>query len=59
MRIAGSAVIGWNMGAALQIATTLGVPSMAAAELLPVIEAAMVRQLGAKAADDDEARFSQ
>jgi len=59
MRIAGSTVIGWDMGAALQIATALGVPSMAAAELLPAVEAVMVRQLGAKTKDDTEARFNR
>ena len=39
------AVIGWDMGAALALAAALGVPALAAAELLPEIEAAMVRRL--------------
>ena len=39
------AVLGWDMGAALALAAALGVVPMAAAELLPEIEAAMVRRL--------------
>ncbi len=39
------AVIGWDMGAALAMAAALGVPAVAAAELLPEIEAVMVRRL--------------
>jgi len=38
-------VIGWDMGAALQLGAALGVPSRAMAELLPPIEAAMVRKI--------------
>jgi hypothetical protein len=38
-------VLGWDMSAALAIATALGVDVRAAAELLPVIEAVMVRRL--------------
>jgi len=40
-----SAVIGWDMSAALAIGDALGVPPLAMAELLPVIEAVMVRKL--------------
>jgi len=39
------AVIGWDMTAALALAGALGVPPVAAAELLPVVEAAMVVKL--------------
>ena len=39
------AVIGWDMSAALALGDALGVPPAAAAELLPVIEAVMVRKL--------------
>jgi hypothetical protein len=39
------AVIGWDMGAALALGQALGVPPLAVAELLPAIEAAMVRRL--------------
>jgi hypothetical protein len=39
------AVIGWDLTAALALAGALGVPPVAAAELLPVVEAAMVLKL--------------
>lgn len=39
------AVIGWDLNAALGLATALGIPAPAAAELLPVIEAVMVRKM--------------
>tara|TARA_B100001971_G_scaffold36156_1_gene31185 strand:+ start:2093 stop:2251 length:159 start_codon:yes stop_codon:yes gene_type:complete len=39
------AVIGWDLGAALALGEALGVPPLAMAELLPVIEAAMVAKL--------------
>ena len=38
-------VLGWDMSAALAMADALGVDRRAAAELLPVFEAAMVRKL--------------
>jgi hypothetical protein len=38
-------VLGWDMTAALAMAAALGVDLRAAAELLPVIEAVMVRRL--------------
>ncbi len=38
------AVIGWDLTAALALGDALGVPSAAAAELLPEIEAVMVRR---------------
>lgn len=45
MRVLPGAVIGWDMSAALALGDALGVPPAAAAELLPVIEAVMVRKL--------------
>jgi hypothetical protein len=38
-------VIGWDIGAALQLGQALGVPPRVVAELLPSIEAVMVRKL--------------
>jgi len=38
-------VIGWDMSAALALGDALGVPPLAMGELLPVIEAVMVRKL--------------
>jgi hypothetical protein len=38
-------VIGWDMSAALALGDALGVPPLAMAELLPVIEAVMVAKL--------------
>ena len=45
LRVIPGAVIGWDMGAALVLATALGIDPMAAAELLPEAEAVMVRRL--------------
>jgi hypothetical protein len=45
MRVIPGAVLGWDMGAALALAQALGVNTLIAAELLPEIEAAMVRKL--------------
>ncbi len=39
------AVIGWDLAAALALGDALGVPPLAMAELLPVVEAVMVRRL--------------
>ena len=39
------AVIGWDLTAALALGNALGVPPLAMAELLPVIEAVMVRKV--------------
>ena len=44
------AVIGWDMGAALQLGAALGIPLIAIAELLPAIEAVMVRRVNAQIA---------
>ena len=39
------AVLGWDMAAALALAQALGIDALIAAELLPEIEAVMVRKL--------------
>ena len=49
LRITGTSVIGWDLGAALQLGTALGVPPKATAELLPPIEAVMVRKINEEA----------
>jgi hypothetical protein len=38
-------VIGWDIGAALQLGAALDIPPRAIAELLPPIEAVMVRKI--------------
>jgi hypothetical protein len=49
LRIAGSmsggAVIGWDIGAALQLGSALGLSPLVIAELLPPMEAVMVRKI--------------
>ncbi|WP_375569704.1 hypothetical protein ABWH93_16990 [Seohaeicola saemankumensis] len=45
LRVLGPAVIGWDMGAALQLGAALGISPIAIAELLPPIEAVMVRKI--------------
>ncbi|MBC9248320.1 hypothetical protein H4P12_16755 [Paracoccus sp. 11-3] len=45
LRVLPGAVFGWDLNAALGLAAALGVPAPAAAELLPVIEAVMVRKM--------------
>jgi hypothetical protein len=49
LRVAGSSVIGWDMGAALQLGVALGISPIVIAELLPPIEAMMVRKLAEQA----------
>jgi len=44
LRIIPGAVIGWDLGSALALATALGIEPLTAAELLPEIEAVMVRR---------------
>jgi thioesterase domain-containing protein len=48
LRVADGAVLGWDMGAVLAMATAAGLDPRAAVELLPVIEAAMVRAVNAQ-----------
>jgi hypothetical protein len=45
VRVIPGAVLGWDMGAALAMANALGIDTLIAAELLPEIEAVMVRKL--------------
>ena len=45
LRVIPGAVLGWDMGAALALAQALGVDTLITAELLPEIEAVMVRKL--------------
>jgi hypothetical protein len=45
LRVLPGAVVGWDLTAALALGNALGVPPLAMAELLPVIEAVMVRKL--------------
>ena len=45
LRVVPGAVLGWDMGAALAMSHALGVSPIIAAELLPEIEAVMVRKL--------------
>lgn len=40
----GSTVLGWDMGAALHLGAALGISPRIIAELLPLIEAVMVRK---------------
>ena len=51
MRVLPGAVIGWDMSAALALGDALGVPPLAMAELLPEIEAVMVRRLNEEIGD--------
>lgn len=53
MRVAGKAVIGWDMGSALALANALGLNPMVAAELLPELEAVMVRRINEKIGSED------
>lgn len=45
LRVIPGAVLGWDMGAALALAQALGINPLIAAEILPEIEAVMVRKL--------------
>ena len=45
MRVIPGAVIGWDMGAALALGCALGISPLAMAELLPALEAVMVRRV--------------
>jgi predicted O-methyltransferase YrrM len=42
--MSGGAVLGWDMAAALQLGTALGLSPLIMAELLPPIESVMVRK---------------
>ncbi len=59
MRVApGGGVIGWDMAAALSLAGALGICRIAAAELLPAIEAVMVRKVNEQTSGDTNANIS-
>ena len=45
LRIVPGAVIGWDISAAFALGAALGIPAPAIAELLPAIEAVMVRKI--------------
>ena len=45
LRVIPGAVLGWDMGAAMALTQALGIDTLIAAELLPEIEAVMVRKL--------------
>ena len=47
------AVLGWDIGAALALAHALGIDTLIAAELLPEIEAVMVRKLNQQIAPSE------
>ena len=51
LRVAPGAVLGWDMGAALAMAQALGVNTLIVAELLPEIEAVMVRKVNEQIGD--------
>ena len=52
LRVIPGAVLGWDMGAALTLAQALGINPLIAAELLPEIEAVMVRKLNEQIGED-------
>ena len=45
LRVSGGAVIGWDIGVALQLGAAVGISPFVVAELLPPIEAVMVRKI--------------
>jgi hypothetical protein len=53
MRVAGKAVIGWDMTAVLALAHALGLNPMVVAEFLPELEAVMVRRINQRITGDD------
>jgi hypothetical protein len=54
LRVVPGAVIGWDLGAALALAAALGIEPLVAAELLPEIEAVMVKKLNETLGDSDD-----
>ena len=50
--MSGGAVLGWDMGAALQLGAALGLSPVIVAELLPPIEAVMVRKINEETRND-------
>ena len=53
LRAIPGAVLGWDMTAALALARALGVNTFIAADLLPEIEAVMVRKMNEQIGDHD------
>ena len=53
LRVIPGAILGWDMGTALALASGLGIDTLIAAELLPEIEAVMVRKLNEQMAGND------
>ena len=53
MRVAGKAVLGWEMAGALALAHAMGLNPMVVAEMLPELEAVMVRRINEKIGDPD------
>jgi hypothetical protein len=53
MRVAGKGVIGWDMTAVLALAHALSLNPMVVAELLPELEAVMVRRINEKIGTED------
>ena len=51
LRVSPGAVLGWDMGAALAMAQALGINTLIVAELLPEIEAVMVRKVNEQIGD--------
>ena len=52
MRVAGKAVLGSDIGSALALARALGLNPIVVAELLPDLEAVMVRRITEKIGDE-------
>jgi hypothetical protein len=52
LRAISGAVLGWDLGAGLALAAALSVPALAAAELLPAIEAVAVRKVNERMSRD-------
>ena len=53
MRVIPGAVLGWDLGAALAMAEALGVNTLIVGELLPEIEAVMVRKMNEQMVEGD------
>ncbi|WP_439116548.1 DUF7697 family protein [Paracoccus liaowanqingii] len=53
LRVIPGAVIGWDMSAALALGSALGINPLVVAELLPEIEAVMVRKVNEQMTGND------
>ena len=53
LRVIPGAVLGWDMGAAFALGHALGINPMVVAELLPELEAVMVRRINEMIGDPD------